>query len=425
MKVIPSSRSSKALTFAVAVAFAAGTALAQSPASTQTAQQSSAAQNGQDNGWKKFNGGWTGSSTSQNATPSAQANSGPSPTAAVQVTQGQDASQDPNQSPDSQQPGDAPPSNAPAIRPYSYNNGRAFPPPLSIPQGTVLTVRINQALSSDHNHVGDIFAATLTQPVIVHGIVVAQAGQSVVGRVVQAKKAGMVSGVSELGIQLTSLTLADGQNVPVESQLLVTKGPTSKGRDAAAIAGTTGFGAAVGAAAGWGTGAAIGAGAGFVASTIGVLLTRGYPTVVYPETLLSFQTTSAVPVDTDYAPQAFHAVTAADYQAQQQAPQQQQQGPPPQSTVPPQGYGYPAPAYPNPYYVYGPPYYPYPYYYPYYGYPYGVGFNFVFGYPGYYHGYYPHYYYGGHPYPYRGGVVHSSGGGFHGGGGGMHGGGHR
>jgi hypothetical protein len=356
-----SSSRCKSLAFAVALLFAAGTALAEdAPQDSTSTQQNSSAQSSQD-GWKRSNGGWANQAGNQLA-------------ASWRV------------------------SAAPA----------RFPPPLAIPEGTVLTVRINQALSSDHNRVGDVFSATLTQPVVVHGIVVAQNGQTVLGRVVEAKKAGMVSGVSHLGIQLTSLTIADGQNVPLESQLLVQKGPTSRGRDTAAIVGTTALGAAVGAAVDWGAGAAIGAGAGAVASTVGVLLTRGYPTVVYPETLLTFQLTAPVPVNTDYAPEAFHAVTAADY------PQTQllQQAPPPQAGPPPPGYGYPAP---SPYYVYGPPPYhysypypfTYPYYYPYYGYygyPYywGPGFSFFFG-PGYYGHYYGHYYGGYHGGGYHGG----------------------
>ena len=131
-------------------------------------------------------------------------------------------------------------------------------PPLTMKPGTILTVRLNEPLSSDRNQVGDVFTATLTQPVIVLGIVVAQRGQTVTGQVVEAKKAGKVSGVSRLGITLTSLSLVDGQNLPIQSQLLIRNGPTSVGRDAAAVAGTTGLGAAIGAAAGWGKGAAIG-----------------------------------------------------------------------------------------------------------------------------------------------------------------------
>ena len=280
-------------------------------------------------------------------------------------------------------------------------NAPLVSPPLTMKPGTMLMVRINQPLSSDHSHVSDVFSATLTQPAIVLGIVVARYGQSVAGQVVEAKKAGRVSGVSRLGITLTSLTLVDGQTVPIQSQLLVREGPTSLGRDAATITGTTGLGAAIGAAAGWGKGAAIGAAAGAAAGTIGVLLTRGYPTVVEPETLLTFQVTAPVTIETNNSPQAFRFVEPADYPSAQTPSQQ----------VP----AYPAPAplaYPYPYYVYyASPYYSY--YYPYWGYPYfyAPSFGFSFGYPGYYYrGYYG---YRGHhgpvfapvPVPHRGGMI--------------------
>ena len=132
---------------------------------------------------------------------------------------------------------------------------------------------------SDHNHVGDAFAATLVKPVVIDGVVVAERGQTIGGRVAEAKKAGMVEGVSKLGVQLTDLSLVDGQNFPIQTQLISRDGPTSVGRDAGAIAGTTALGAAAGAAADWGRGAAIGAGAGAFVGIVGVLLTRGHPTI--------------------------------------------------------------------------------------------------------------------------------------------------
>ncbi|HMK29565.1 MAG TPA: hypothetical protein VK473_07775 [Terriglobales bacterium] len=299
-------------------------------------------------------------------------------------------------------------------------------PPLTLRAGTILTVRINQPLSSDRNQTGDIFSGSLVQPVIVQGIVVAKHGQTVGGQVVEAKKAGLVSGVSRLGITLTSLTLVDGQNVPIQSQLLVHKGPSSTGRDVAAVAGTTALGAAIGAGAGWGTGAAIGAGAGAAAGTLGVLLTRGYPSVIYPETLLTFQVTAPVSIETNSAPEAFRFVDpAVDYpQAQTQPEPAPPAAAPPLPTYPPPAY--PPPAYPYPSFVYyAPPYYPY--YYPYYGYPYlyGPSFSFFFGYPGYYgyHGYYGYRSYYGYGYAhgyatYRGGMItyNSHRGGSHGGG---------
>ncbi len=273
----------------------------------------------------------------------------------------------------------------------------AGPPPLTIPAGTIVTVRINEALSSDRNAVGDIFSATLTQPLVAQGIVVAQRGQTVAGEVVSAKKGRALGGVSQLGLALTTLTLADGQNVPVQSQLLTRQGPNSTGRDVAAVGGTTAMGTILGAAIGRGQGAAIGAGSGAAAGLIGVLLTKGYATVVYPESLLTFKIMRPVTVDTGNAPQAFHAVSAADYpEPQTQAPPQLEEreaAPPVAVAAPPATVVYP---YPYPYYD---PYY-YPYSFDYWGYPYyGTSINFVFGYPHY--RYYPRYrYYGGHYYNY-------------------------
>ena len=151
-------------------------------------------------------------------------------------------------------------------------------------------------------------------------MVVAHRGQTVAGRVVEAKKAGRIKGVSRLALQVTDLTLVDGQQVPVQTQFTGWKGPKSVGRDAAAIATTTGLGAAVGAAADLGPGTAIGAGAGAVASTIGVLLTRGRPTVVYPESVLTFRMAGPVTISTAHAPQAFRKVNPSDYDRSFSAP---------------------------------------------------------------------------------------------------------
>jgi hypothetical protein len=240
---------------------------------------------------------------------------------------------------------------------------------LTIKPGTYITVRVNQVLSSDHNHPGDAFAATLVKPVIVDGVVVAERGQTIGGRVAEAKKAGMVEGVSKLGVQLTDLSLADGQNVPITSQLISRDGPTSVGRDAGAIAGATALGAAAGAAADWGRGAAIGAGAGAFVGIVGVLLTRGRPTIIYPEQVLTFKLENAVTVSTEHAPQAFRYVEPGDYQQADL----QRRGPPTMRVGGPSPYGYPAP------YSYGPGYYPG--YYPYY---YGPSIGFYYGGRGYY-----------------------------------------
>jgi len=158
------------------------------------------------------------------------------------------------------------------------------PPPnlLTIPVGTVVITRLNEPLSSDHNQIGDQFTGVLEQPIVVNGWVVARRGQTVVGQVKSVKKAGRVAGTSQLGVELTNLTLVDGEQAPILTELWKASGGTSHGADATTIAGGTGLGAAIGAAADWGRGAAIGAGAGAVAGIGAVLLTRGRPTILAP-----------------------------------------------------------------------------------------------------------------------------------------------
>ncbi len=288
-----------------------------------------------------------------------------------------------------------------------YYRQPAPPTSMTLPAGTWVTIRVNEPLSSDHNQPGDAFMGTLAQPLVVNGLVLARTGQMVSGRVTEAVKAGRAKGLSRLGVELTEISLADGQQINVHSQMMERRGDTSYGRDAAAIGVTTGTGAAIGAAVNGGVGAAVGAGAGLVVSTVGVLLTRGRPTVVYPEQPLTFSLVNPVTVTADFTNEAFAPVSQEDYQNSglRARPQQSYGG----------GYGY---GYGSPY-----AYAPYPYYggyYPYYGW---GGFwgpsIFIGGYYG--HGYYGRGYYGGGYYG-RGSYGRGSygrgsyGGSFHGGG---------
>jgi hypothetical protein len=244
-----------------------------------------------------------------------------------------------------------PPSEAPPqAQRQSVRPAYGLPREVTLKSGAFVTVRINQPLSSDHNHNGDAFSASLMQPLVADGVVIAQRGQTVYGRVAQAQKHS-TNKPSLLKLELTSVTVADGSQIPVNS-LLVTRqgGTTPAGVQAGTVGATTAVGAAIGGAAAWGTGAAIGAGAGAAAGIIGILVTRHHPTVVYPETALTFQLTSPIAVSTERAPQAFRFVGPEDYQ---QAPTYAARpGPRPAPYGPAYGPGYAAP-------------------YPYYGYPYG------------------------------------------------------
>jgi hypothetical protein len=231
--------------------------------------------------------------------------------------------------------------------PEGYYPG-ALPKYLTIKAGTLVTVRLNQGLSSDRNRAGDGFAASLMKPVVVNGIVVAERGQTVGGRVVEAQKAGHFNGVSRLAVQLTDLTLVDGTPAAIKSQFVSNSGPTSVGRAVATVGTTTAAGAAIGAAADWGTGAAIGAGVGAIAGIVGVLATRGQPTVLYPESVMTFRLETPVTLSTEAAPQTFRYVNPGDYERPYDL--QARMGPPRGAAGPPSPYYAPVRAYPYPYY---------------------------------------------------------------------------
>lgn len=189
-----------------------------------------------------------------------------------------------------------------------------LPGQINIPAGTWITMRVNDTLSSDRNFTGEQFTGVLTQPIVAGGFVMARRGQTVGGRIADARRAGRRKGTSSLAVELIELALADGQQIPVRTQLIEYVGGRTRGNDAATIVTTTGLGAAVGAAVDGGPGAAAGAGIGAAASVIGVLVTRGRATVVDSESLLTFRTLAPILVSTSRTAVAYQPVRQEDYE---------------------------------------------------------------------------------------------------------------
>jgi len=163
------------------------------------------------------------------------------------------------------------------------------PNTVTIRPGTVLTVRIAETLSAARNEKGDGFLATLEQPLVIDGFIIAERGARVEGQVVDAERPGRAGGPSHLGVELVRLSTSDGQRVRIRTESFKKDGASSAGSDLAKIGVGAAIGAAIGAAAGGGKGAAIGAGVGGAAGTADVLLTRGKPAEIPVETRISFR----------------------------------------------------------------------------------------------------------------------------------------
>jgi hypothetical protein len=157
--------------------------------------------------------------------------------------------------------------------------------------GTQLTVRTTNTLSTKTVQSGETFAASLDEPLVHNGWVIAPKGATVYGKIVNADSGGRVKGVASLTVRLTELQTADGKRVAINTDTYAVQAKTSKKEDLKKVGIGAGIGAAIGAIAGGGSGAAKGAGAGAGAGTGVVLATRGDPAVIPSESRLSFSLT--------------------------------------------------------------------------------------------------------------------------------------
>ena len=168
------------------------------------------------------------------------------------------------------------------------------PQSVTLPAGTLIPVRLSEAISTEKQLTNDPFTAVLSEPLVINGMVIAERGARAEGRIVNITRAGKVKGTAELAIELTQFISSDGQKVRIQTALFEKEGKSSAKKDAGKVAAAAGIGAAVGAIFGGGKGAAIGAGAGGGAAGGAVLLTRGEPVVLPVETRISFRVTDPV-----------------------------------------------------------------------------------------------------------------------------------
>jgi hypothetical protein len=159
---------------------------------------------------------------------------------------------------------------------------------ITVPYGTVLTVRLTETLSSDLSQPGDTFLASLAAPIVIGNKVIIPEGAGVKGKIVDARNAGRFSRRSALVIELTQLGY-QGRTYELRSSPYSEQGASRNAYAAAAITGGTGVGAIIGTIVGRGKGAAIGAVVGAAAGTGVQAVTKRAPVQLRAESTLSFR----------------------------------------------------------------------------------------------------------------------------------------
>jgi hypothetical protein len=182
------------------------------------------------------------------------------------------------------------PRKAPAAAPPAAPSPVSKPAPVTIPAGTLLNVRLTNAIDVDAAQTGATFKAQLDDPVMLKGNLVLPRGAAVVLQAAKVEQAGKMKGADLITLKANSIAFG-GRSYEIVTNHVEQKGSGEGKKTARKVAGGTGLGAVIGGIAGGGSGAAIGAAVGAAGGA--VMATQGTEHLKLPaETRLQFTVSS-------------------------------------------------------------------------------------------------------------------------------------
>ena len=158
---------------------------------------------------------------------------------------------------------------------------------VTVPAGASLVVRMIDTVDSSVHQSGELFRASLDEPLIVNGRTIASRGADVTTKLVSVEEAGKISGRAELALVLFDITI-NGRKHEITTGEVYEVGASRGTQSAKRIGGLAALGAVIGVIAGGGKGAAQGAAAGAGAGTAIQVLTNGEKVQVPAESRLEF-----------------------------------------------------------------------------------------------------------------------------------------
>jgi hypothetical protein len=154
-----------------------------------------------------------------------------------------------------------------------------LPPPAPVPQfedlviasDSVIGLQVETSVTSERARVEDAVVARVTRDVKVGDRVAIPSGAKAQGEVTLVERGGKLRERARLGVRFTSIVLADGTRVPIDTETIIREGDSPGGESAAKIGGGAIGGAIIGGILGGAKGAVIGGSAGAGAGTAAVM----------------------------------------------------------------------------------------------------------------------------------------------------------
>ena len=144
---------------------------------------------------------------------------------------------------------------------------------VTVPAGTDLVASLRAPLSTERNHAGDTFHATLTEPVAVPSGTVLPTGATVTGKLTEVRDGG-ADGGAKLTLEVTEVGYPAGESHDVRTAPLELVDSSSTEKSLEKVAAGAVGGGVIGGVIGGKKGAAIGAAVGAGAGTIVAIATK-------------------------------------------------------------------------------------------------------------------------------------------------------
>jgi hypothetical protein len=172
----------------------------------------------------------------------------------------------------------------------------AQPGGLTVPTGSVVTIRMIDSIDSRKNQAGEEFDATVETPVVSGNTVAIPRNSPAKVRLAQANDSGRIQGSAQLELELISVTV-NGVPYQVQSGYYQQHGSSRGQRTAEAGGAGAVLGGLIGAIAGGGKGAAIGAGSGAAIGAGSQVAMHGSSIRIPSETKIDFTLRQAITIN--------------------------------------------------------------------------------------------------------------------------------